>query len=57
MCLRTFRKYTQPTFMFQVNNETFEQGDANGVFLVSFLLTFEHISDLVLVFLFLTLSW
>ena len=57
MCLRTFRKYTQPTFMFQVNNETFEQGDANGVFLVSFLLTFEHISYLVLVFLFWTLSW
>ena len=38
--------------MFQVNNETFEQGDANGVFLVSFLLIFEHISHLVLVFLF-----
>ena len=42
--------------MFKVNNKD-TQNDANGVVLGVFLVNFEHISRLVLVFLLLTLNW
>ena len=53
MCLRTFRKYTQPAFMFQVNNKNirtrWRQWSFSGVFLVNFWTYFTPCSTVSLV--------